>query len=194
MATERKPEFFAGKNIRIGIIGCGYVGVASGLALRRDWPSSHRLRHRSQKMEKLNAGKIYIQHIPADKIAEHVKRRPLRRHHRFHEDSRNGCGADLRAHAARRAPRARSELRGADCAFHWPQSAARPTGRSGKHHLPGNHRRTRSADSGARRPEVPDHARTGIGKCRRRISSWRFRRSAKIPETSNSAWRRFPKS
>jgi len=26
MAVERKPEFFAGKDIKIGIIGCGYVG------------------------------------------------------------------------------------------------------------------------------------------------------------------------
>ena len=29
---ERKPEFFAGKEIKIGIIGCGYVGLP--LALR----------------------------------------------------------------------------------------------------------------------------------------------------------------
>ena len=26
MAAERKPEFFAGKDLQIGIIGCGYVG------------------------------------------------------------------------------------------------------------------------------------------------------------------------
>ena len=32
MGEERKPEFFAGKNIKIGIIGCGYVGLP--LALR----------------------------------------------------------------------------------------------------------------------------------------------------------------
>ena len=32
MAADRKPEFFAGKDIRIGIIGCGYVGLP--LALR----------------------------------------------------------------------------------------------------------------------------------------------------------------
>ena len=32
MDAQRKPEFFAGKGIRIGIIGCGYVGLP--LALR----------------------------------------------------------------------------------------------------------------------------------------------------------------
>ena len=32
MAAERKPEYFAGKGLQIGIIGCGYVGLP--LALR----------------------------------------------------------------------------------------------------------------------------------------------------------------
>ena len=32
MGGDRKPEFFAGKDIKIGIIGCGYVGLP--LALR----------------------------------------------------------------------------------------------------------------------------------------------------------------
>ena len=32
MATERKPDFFQGKGIKIGIVGCGYVGLP--LALR----------------------------------------------------------------------------------------------------------------------------------------------------------------
>ena len=32
MSAERKPEFFAGKGIKVGIIGCGYVGLP--LALR----------------------------------------------------------------------------------------------------------------------------------------------------------------
>ncbi|HEY4739071.1 MAG: nucleotide sugar dehydrogenase [Candidatus Acidiferrales bacterium] len=73
MATERNPEFFAGKNIRIGIIGCGYVGLP--LALRFA-DTGHRVTGfdtDSKKIENLNAGRSYIQHIPADKIAEHVK-------------------------------------------------------------------------------------------------------------------------
>ncbi len=32
MGADRKPEFFAGKDLKIGIIGCGYVGLP--LALR----------------------------------------------------------------------------------------------------------------------------------------------------------------
>jgi len=32
MGADRKPEFFSGKDIQIGIIGCGYVGLP--LALR----------------------------------------------------------------------------------------------------------------------------------------------------------------
>jgi UDP-N-acetyl-D-glucosamine dehydrogenase len=73
MATERNPEFFAGKNIRIGIIGCGYVGLP--LALRFA-DTGHRVTGFDtdpKKIENLNAGRSYIQHIPADKIAEHVK-------------------------------------------------------------------------------------------------------------------------
>jgi UDP-N-acetyl-D-glucosamine dehydrogenase len=73
MPTERNPEFFAGKNIRIGIIGCGYVGLP--LALRFA-DTRHRVTGFDtdpKKVESLNAGRSYIQHIPADKIAEHVK-------------------------------------------------------------------------------------------------------------------------
>lgn len=73
MATERNPEFFAGKNIRIGIIGCGYVGLP--LALRFA-DTGHRVTGFDTdpvKVENLNAGRSYIQHIPAAKIAEHVK-------------------------------------------------------------------------------------------------------------------------
>ena len=101
MATERNPEFFAGKDIRIGIIGCGYVGLASGAALRRTAIASRDSTSTRSKIEKLNAGQSYIQHIPADKIREHVKAKPLRRHHRFHQAARHGCGADLRPDAAR---------------------------------------------------------------------------------------------
>jgi UDP-N-acetyl-D-glucosamine dehydrogenase len=73
MPTERNPEFFAGKNIRIGIIGCGYVGLP--LALRFA-DTGHRVTGFDtdpKKVENLNAGRSYIQHIPAEKIAEHVK-------------------------------------------------------------------------------------------------------------------------
>jgi len=73
MSTERKPEFFAGKGIQIGIIGCGYVGLP--LALRFA-DVGHRVTGfdlDQSKADKLNAGQSYIQHIPAAKIKEHVQ-------------------------------------------------------------------------------------------------------------------------
>jgi UDP-N-acetyl-D-glucosamine dehydrogenase len=73
MGAERKPEFFAGKDIRIGIIGCGYVGLP--LALRFA-DVGHRVTGfdtDKTKIEKLNAGQSYIQHIPAEKIRQHVQ-------------------------------------------------------------------------------------------------------------------------
>jgi UDP-N-acetyl-D-glucosamine dehydrogenase len=73
MAAERKPEFFAGKDMQIGIIGCGYVGLP--LALRFA-DVGHRVVGfdlDQTKVDKLNSGQSYIQHISADKIREHVE-------------------------------------------------------------------------------------------------------------------------
>jgi UDP-N-acetyl-D-glucosamine dehydrogenase len=70
MPTKRTPEHFAEKNLRIGIIGCGYVGLP--LALRFS-DVGHRVTGFDTdpaKVEMLNAGKSYIQHIPAEKIAK----------------------------------------------------------------------------------------------------------------------------
>ena len=77
MCAERKPEFFAGKDLRIGIIGCGYVGLP--LALRFA-DVGHRVTGFDTdqlKVDKLNAGETYIQHIPAAKIREHVQGKRL---------------------------------------------------------------------------------------------------------------------
>ncbi|MGA8407617.1 MAG: NAD(P)-binding domain-containing protein, partial [Candidatus Acidiferrales bacterium] len=67
MPAERAPEFFASKNLKVGIIGCGYVGLP--LALRfadvGQRVTGFDLDH--EKVKKLNAGQSYIQHIPAEK-------------------------------------------------------------------------------------------------------------------------------
>ena len=73
MGADRKPEFFAGKDIRIGIIGCGYVGLPLALRFAETGQRVTGFDTDPGKVEKLNAGKSYIQHIPAAKIAEHVK-------------------------------------------------------------------------------------------------------------------------
>ena len=73
MSTERKPEFFAGKDGHVGIIGCGYVGLP--LALRFA-DVSHKVTGfdlDKSKVDKLNAGQSYIQHISADRIRAHVE-------------------------------------------------------------------------------------------------------------------------
>ena len=73
MSAERKPEFFAGKNVKVGIIGCGYVGLPLALRFADVGQRVTGFDLDKFKIDKLNAGESYIQHIPADKIREHVK-------------------------------------------------------------------------------------------------------------------------
>ncbi|HXC31542.1 MAG TPA: nucleotide sugar dehydrogenase [Verrucomicrobiae bacterium] len=73
MATDRKPEFFKGGQIRVGIIGCGYVGLPLGLRFAE---AGHRVMGFDTdpvKVEKLNRGQTYIQHIPQNKIQQFVQ-------------------------------------------------------------------------------------------------------------------------
>jgi UDP-N-acetyl-D-glucosamine dehydrogenase len=72
MATERKPEFFGG-SLRVGIIGCGYVGLPLALRFAE---AGHRVvgfDTDPKKVETLNAGQSYIRHIPTTKIQQHVQ-------------------------------------------------------------------------------------------------------------------------
>jgi len=73
MGKERKPEFFAGNGIEIGIIGCGYVGLPLALRFADVGQRVTGFDLDPTKIEKLNAGQSYIQHIPGDKIREHVQ-------------------------------------------------------------------------------------------------------------------------
>jgi UDP-N-acetyl-D-glucosamine dehydrogenase len=73
MAAERKPEFFAGKDIKIGIIGCGYVGLPLALRFADVGQRVTGFDTDQEKINKLNAGQSYIQHISADKIKQHVQ-------------------------------------------------------------------------------------------------------------------------
>ena len=73
MSTERKPEFFAKKGIQIGIIGCGYVGLPLALRFADVGQRVTGFDLDQAKIDKLNAGESYIQHIPAAKIREHVQ-------------------------------------------------------------------------------------------------------------------------
>jgi UDP-N-acetyl-D-glucosamine dehydrogenase len=73
MPGDRKPEFFAGKDVKIGIIGCGYVGLPLALRFADVGQRVTGFDTDQVKVDKLNAGESYIQHIPAAKICQHVK-------------------------------------------------------------------------------------------------------------------------
>jgi len=75
MSAERKPEFFAGKGIKIGIIGCGYVGLPLALRFADVGHTVTGFDTDKFKVDKLNAGESYIQHIPTEKIRQHVQGR-----------------------------------------------------------------------------------------------------------------------
>ena len=73
MPTDRKPEYFKGAQLRVGIIGCGYVGLPLGLRFAE---AGHRVTGFDtdpSKVEKLNRGQTYIQHIPQNKIQQFVQ-------------------------------------------------------------------------------------------------------------------------
>lgn len=68
----RSAQYFQGPNLKIGVIGCGYVGLP--LLLRFAGRGHHVWGFDTDpvKVEKLNAGQSYIQHIPAEEIRKYV--------------------------------------------------------------------------------------------------------------------------
>jgi UDP-N-acetyl-D-glucosamine dehydrogenase len=75
MPPDRKPEYFKGAQLKVGIIGCGYVGLPLGLRFAE---AGHRVTGFDTdpvKIEKLNRGESYIQHIPVNKIRQYVASR-----------------------------------------------------------------------------------------------------------------------
>src|SRR5256884_7205545 len=75
MAIDRKPEFFKGAQLKVGIIGCGYVGLPLALRFAE---AGHRVTGFDtdpNKVTMLNAGKSYIEHIPQNKIQQFVNSR-----------------------------------------------------------------------------------------------------------------------
>ncbi|HXT73547.1 MAG TPA: nucleotide sugar dehydrogenase [Candidatus Angelobacter sp.] len=71
----RTPQYFSGRELKIGIIGCGYVGLP--LALRFSETGHYVLGFDTDqgKVEKLNRGESYIKHIQSEQIGKHVKAR-----------------------------------------------------------------------------------------------------------------------
>src|SRR5947207_9454391 len=75
MPIDRKPEFFKGGQLKVGIIGCGYVGLPLALRFAEAGHKVTGLDTDPRKVGMLNAGKSYIEHIPQNKIQQFVKDR-----------------------------------------------------------------------------------------------------------------------
>jgi UDP-N-acetyl-D-glucosamine dehydrogenase len=75
MPADRKPEFFKGAQLKVGIIGCGYVGLPLALRFAE---AGHRVTGFDTdpgKVSMLNAGRSYIEHIQQTKIQQFVNSR-----------------------------------------------------------------------------------------------------------------------
>src|SRR6202167_644791 len=72
MAIDRKPEFFKGTQLKVSIIGCGYVGLPLGLRFAEAGHKVTGVDTDQKKVSMLNAGKSYIEHIPQTKIQQFV--------------------------------------------------------------------------------------------------------------------------
>jgi len=75
MAIDRKPEFFRGAQLRVGVVGCGYVGLPLGLRFAE---VGHRVTGfdlDQKKVDALNRGQSYIGHVPTVKIQQYVRSR-----------------------------------------------------------------------------------------------------------------------
>jgi len=75
MATDRRPEFFKGGQLKVGIIGCGYVGLPLALRFAEAGHKVTGFDTDPEKVRMLNAGKSYIEHIQQTKIQQFVNSR-----------------------------------------------------------------------------------------------------------------------
>src|ERR1700740_1701589 len=69
---DRKPEFFRSAQLKVGIIGCGYVGLPLALRFAEAGHKVTGFDTDPNKVTMLNSGKSYIEHIPQNKIQQFV--------------------------------------------------------------------------------------------------------------------------
>jgi UDP-N-acetyl-D-glucosamine dehydrogenase len=72
---DRRPEFFKGAQLKVAIIGCGYVGLPLALRFAEAGHKVTGFDTDPNKVNMLNAGKSYIEHIPQTKIQQFVNSR-----------------------------------------------------------------------------------------------------------------------
>src|SRR6267154_3234895 len=75
MPIDRRPEFFKGAQLKVGIIGCGYVGLPLALRFAEAGHKVTGFDTDPAKVSMLNAGKSYIEHIQQTKIQQFVNSR-----------------------------------------------------------------------------------------------------------------------
>jgi UDP-N-acetyl-D-glucosamine dehydrogenase len=75
MAGEKRPEFFKGAQLKVAIIGCGYVGLPLALRFAEAAHKVTGFDTDPRKVQMLNAGKSYIEHIQQTKIQQYVNSR-----------------------------------------------------------------------------------------------------------------------
>src|SRR5256884_2293244 len=78
MPLERKPEFFKGTQLKVGIIGCGYVGLPLALRFAEAGHKVTGFDVDPHKVSMRNAGKSYIEHIPQNKMQQFVNSKHFR--------------------------------------------------------------------------------------------------------------------
>ena len=101
MPLDRKPEFFKGAQLKVAIVGCGYVGLPLALRFAEAGHKVTGFDTDPNKVSMLNAGKSYIEHIPQTKIQQFVNSTALQRNHGVRPDQGSGCHYYLCAHASR---------------------------------------------------------------------------------------------
>src|SRR5215467_13635467 len=70
MPTDRRPEFFKGTQLKVAVIGCGYVGLPLALRFAEAGHKVTGFDTDPDKVSMLNSGRSYIQHIPQNKIQQ----------------------------------------------------------------------------------------------------------------------------
>lgn len=71
--NRRTPEYYSGSQLKIGIIGCGYVGLPLALNFAAKGHNVLGFDTDPSKVERLNRGESYIKHIAAAEIAKQVQ-------------------------------------------------------------------------------------------------------------------------
>src|ERR1700726_302674 len=72
MPMDRRPEFFKSAQLKVAIIGCGYVGLPLALRFAEAGHKVTGFDTDPKKVSMLNAGKSYIEHIQQIKIQQFV--------------------------------------------------------------------------------------------------------------------------